>query len=289
MNRNTRTAIVLGAALLFASIAAFMVYRAVQQIPVREVEVAQVWTVVAARPIPVGTMLAADDLKRVAWPGRNPVVGASDDVEALTSRGVIVAIAENEPVTENKLAPMEAGAGLAPVIPQGMRAVSVRVNDVSAVAGFAIPGSRVDLLVTIEDPNGTQPITRAVVSNLEVLTAGTEFDQERSRREGTPIRTAVVTLLATPADAEKITLAASEGAVTLTLRNPLDIEPTETEGARLAALMGTPAPPPVVRPVQGRPRVVAAPPPPPPPRPYTVETIRAAQRSEEPVQEEPAR
>ncbi|MGE4054718.1 MAG: Flp pilus assembly protein CpaB [Vicinamibacterales bacterium] len=283
MNRNARTALVLGVALLFASVASFLVYRAVQQIPVREVEVAQVFTIVAARPITVGTMLTPDDLKRVPWPGRNQVEGANENIDDVVSRGVIVDIAENEPITENKLAPKEAGAGLAPVIPSGMRAVSVRVNDVIAVAGFAIPGSRVDLLVTIDDPNGGQPITRAVVSNIQVLTAGTEFDQERSRREGTPIRTAVVTLLATPADAEKITLATMEGRVTLTLRNPLDIDPTETEGARLAGLMGEPAPPPVVRPVQGRPRVVAPPPPPPPPKVYTVETIRAAQRREEPV------
>ena len=120
------------------------------------------------------------------------------------------------------------------------------------------------------------------MNNIEVLTAGSRFDQEASRAEGKPIQASVVTLLATPQDAEKISLAASEGQITLTLRNPLDVTPTQTQGARLASLLGNPSPPPIEKRVEGR-RVVQAVTPPAPPRIYTVEAIRAAKRSEEPV------
>ena len=282
MNRQTRTLIVVAVAVLVATAASFAMYRVIQRMPVREVEVASVPAVIAARNIPVGTMLVKEDLKIVAWPARSPIPGGFKAVDEVTNRGLITAVAENEPITEPKLAPLGAGAGLAPTIPAGMRAISVRVNEVIGVAGFVIPGSRVDLVVTVEDPTTKAPITKSVVNNIEVLTAGSRFDQESSRAEGKPIRANVVTLLATPPDAEKIGLAASEGSITLTLRNPLDVTPTETRGARLTSLLGNPSPPPVEKRVEGR-RVVQAIAPPPPPRIYTVEAIRAAKRSEEPV------
>jgi len=152
------------------------------------------------------------------------------------------------------------------------------------VAGFVLPGTRVDMLVTVEDPGtrGSQ-ITRAVVNNLEVLTAGTRYDNEAAQAEGKAIQSSVVTLLATPQDAEKIALAATEGRVMLTLRNPLDTLPTETNGVRLAGLLGTPAPPPVEKTVSGMKVRVAQKPvaPPQPTKPSTVEVFRAAKRSEE--------
>ena len=290
MNRRVRTLIVMSIAVLMAAAASFLVYRAVQRIPVREVEVTSVSAVVAARALPIGTLLAKEDVKVVPWPARSPMPGAFKTVDEVTNRGVISGLGENEPLTETKLAPVGAGAGLAPTIPTGMRAISVKVNEVIGVAGFVVPGSRVDLVVTVEDAQAKTTMTRAVVSNIEVLTAGSRFDQESARAEGKPIQATVVTLLATPQDAEKIGLASSEGRITLTLRNPLDTRPTETEGVRMANLLGTPAPPPVVRRVEGR-RVVVPPPPPPaapaapppPPKIYTVEAIRAAKRTEEPV------
>src|SRR5688572_7016546 len=117
-------------------------------------------------------------------------------------------------------------------------------------------------------------MTRVVVSNVQVLAAGRAYDQEKARQEGKPIPTGVVTVLVTPEDAEKITLAAGEGKITLTLRNPLDQAPTVTPGIRRAALLGAPAPAPVKKVVEGRAIVRAATPPAPaaPPR-YTVETI----------------
>jgi pilus assembly protein CpaB len=283
MNRRTRTLIVMTVAIVLASVASFVMYRAVQRIPVREVEVAHVNAVVAKQAIPVGTMITSDMVKIIPWPGRNAVPGAFTSADKVVKRGVISAIAENEPIVEGKLAPVGAGAGLAPTIPAGMRAVSVKVNEVVGVAGFVVPGSRVDLVVTVDDPSTKSVVTRSIVSNIEVLTAGTRFDQEKARADGKPIPTSVVTLLATPQDAEKITLATAQGRTMLTLRNPLDTQPTDTQGIRLAGLMGSPAPPPVEKRVEGRRVVVPPPPPPPAPKIYTVEAIRAAKRTEEPV------
>lgn len=284
MNRNTRTLIVLVVAVLMASIAAYGVYLAEKSRPVREVEVARIQTVVATHALSVGTLVTKDDLKLVPWPAASPVPGSFTEVEKALNRGVIVAVSENEPLTESKLAPIGAGAGLPPTITEGMRALSVKVNEVIGVAGFVIPGTRVDVLVTVKRPDGTSQ-SRVVLSNVQVLTAGTRYDQERATKEGKPIPTSVVTLLLTPEDAEKMTLSSEEGRVMLALRNPLDTAPTKTEGARMTALLGEASAPPVKKMVDGRQIAKAAPKPLPPPAPkiYTVETIRAAKRSEEEV------
>lgn len=282
MNRGTRTVFVIAIALVTASLASFGVYRAIQRIPVREVEVASVYAVVASASLPVGTLVTQDHVKVVAWPARTQVQGAFTSVEQVVNRGVIQPIGENEPVTESKLAPLGAGGGLPPTIPPGMRAISVKVNEVIGVAGFVVPGSRVDVLVTIDETSGSRnSLSRVVVSNVQVLTAGTRFDQEQAREDGKPIPTTVVTLLATPEDAERITLASSEGKVMLTLRNPLDTLPTDTKGVRMANLTGAPAPPPVQKTVKGKKVMVAVEAP--APKAYTVEAIRAAKRSEEVV------
>jgi pilus assembly protein CpaB len=284
MNRNTRTLIVLAVALLMAGLASFGVYLAVRSMPVREIEVASAQAVVAARPMTLGTMLTKDDVKLVPWPAANQIPGGFVEIERVVNRGLIVSVAENEPLTEPKLAAVGAGAGLPPTITEGMRAVSIQVNEVVGVAGFVVPGTRVDVLVSIAAKDG-QPITKSVLSNVVVLTAGTRYDQDRATAEGKPIPTNVVTLLLTPEDAEKLVLASGNGRIMLTLRNPLDNAPTDTEGARLSQLLGEPSPPPVQKVVDGRSVVRAAPktPAPPPPKPYTVETIRAAKRSEEEV------
>lgn len=283
MDRRTRTILVVAIALVTASAASYGVYRAVMRIPVREVEVASVHAVVAGVHLPVGTLITKDQVKVVPWPSRNQVPGAFTSVEQVVNRGVIQALSENEPLTESKLAPLGAGGGLSPTIPAGMRAISVKVNEVVGVAGFVVPGSRVDVLVTVDDKGGRGGISRAVVSNIQVLTAGTRFDQEKAKADGKPIPTTVVTLLATPQDAERITLASTEGKVMLTLRNPLDTLPTDTQGVRLANLTGAPAPPPIEKTVKGRKVMAPRPAPAPVQKAYTVETIRAAKRGEEVV------
>jgi pilus assembly protein CpaB len=287
MHRNVRTLIVLAVAIVVATIATSGVYRAIQRMPVREVEVAHSYVVVASHPLLMGARLSASDLKLVAWPSRTPVEGAHAKAEEIVSRGVIAPVLENEPVTEAKLAPLEAGAGLPPTIPPGMRAISVRVNEVIGVAGFVIPGTHVDVFVTLKRQNQSDSETRIVVSNVQVLTAGTRYDQEKAK-SGEAMPSTVVTLLLSPQDAERTVLASSEGQVMLALRNPLDAALTSTTGTRTDGLFGAIARP-VARPVAPRPVVaeahlpVVAVPPPPPPQPYTVEAIRAAKRSNEQV------
>lgn len=285
MNRNTRTIIVLAVAVLMAGIASFGVYMAVRSMPVREVEIARTQAVVAARPLQVGMMVTKDDVKVVPWPAANPVPGSFTDIERVVNRGVIGSLSENEPLTETKLAAVGSGAGLPPTITEGMRAVSIKVNEVIGVAGFVVPGTRVDVLVTIRGTENRESQSRVVLSNVQVLTAGTRYDQERATAEGKPIPTSVVTLLLTPEDAEKLTLASEEGRIMLTLRNPLDTAATETEGTKFSALLGKPSAPPVKQQVAGRTvaRPAPKPVPPPPPKIYTVETIRAAKRTEEEV------
>jgi len=285
MTRGTRNLLVIVLAVAVAGLASFAVYRAVQHMPVREVEVAHDYAVVAVKSLPVGTLISKDDVTLAAWPARNPVQGGFAKLDDVVGRGVVVPVVENEPITESKLATREAGAGLPPTIKPGMRAISVKVNEVIGVAGFVVPGTHVDVVVSIGDQT-KDSVARVVVSNVEVLTAGTKIDQDKARKDGQPIPTTVVTLMVTPEDAEKIALAAAQGRIMLTLRNPLDVEPSKTTGIRLASLIGPPAPAPVEKSVKGRKVMVAQPavvppPPPPPPPVYTVETIRGAKRTEE--------
>ncbi|MGE3889213.1 MAG: Flp pilus assembly protein CpaB [Vicinamibacterales bacterium] len=281
MNRTNRTLIVFLLSVLVAGVASFFVYRAVQQIPVREVEVKSYQVAVASKALPVGTMLTPSDVRLVAWPASSPVAGGYTTVEEVVNRGLIASVVENEPLTSAKVAEAAAGAGLPPTITAGMRAISVKVNEVIGVAGFVVPGTRVDVVVTLARQEDS--VSRVVVTNVQVLAAGTRYDQEQAR-DGKPLPSTVVTLLVTPQDAERIALASAEGQIMLTLRNPLDTEPTETKGTRMAALMGAPEPPPVTRVVRGVPRAVPPPAPAPAPPPvYAVETIRAAKRTQEVV------
>ena len=279
MNRGVRTAVVLVVALVMATLASYALYLAIQQMPVREVEVNSVPIVVATQDLPVGTLITVDHLKTVSWPASSPVSGGFASPEEITDRGLIASVIINEPLTETKLAPREAGAGLPPSIPLGMRAISIRVNDVIGVAGFVVPGTRVDVLATVSQGQ-RDSMSKVVVSNVQVLTAGTRYDLEQAR-SGEPMPSTVVTLMVTPDEAERISLAGTEGQLVLTLRNPLDTKPTETEGVRTAALMGPAPKPPVI--VQRTAARVALPAAPEPPKAYIVEAIRAGQRGNEEV------
>jgi pilus assembly protein CpaB len=288
MNRRTRTLIVLAVAISLASVAAFGVYRAIRNIPVRYVAIATKYAVVARQTVPVGAMLTKEQVMLVAWPADAPVPGGFEKVDDVVGRGVISPLVQNEPVSEAKLAPLNAGGGLPPTIPQGMRAMAVRVNDVIGVAGFTVPGTRVDVIVTVRSQK--ESVSRVVLNNVQVLTAGTRMDQEKSKDGQAIPNTTVVTLLLTPHDAERLALAQTDGTIVLALRNPLDTDPTDTTGARMSALLnsssGAAEPKPVERPVVAssggtpRPKAAAPAPPPPPLPPYTVETIRGAQRTD---------
>ncbi len=256
MNRGVRALLVLLIALVMAGVASYMVYPGIQRIPVREVEIESEPVVVAAKALPVGALIGPNDVKLTEWPRKSPLTGAFAKAEDVVGRGLLAPVLENEPVTTAKLAPRESGAGLAPTIPIGMRAIGVKVNEVIGVAGFVIPGAHVDVVATVDVKGETR--TRTVVSNLQVLATGTRYDQQETK-DGKAIPSTVVTLLATPEDAERVALASTDARLLLVLRNPLDIAPTVTPGVQLAALMGPPAPPPVEKAYKGRTMVVAAP------------------------------
>jgi pilus assembly protein CpaB len=238
----------------------------------------------------IGTRLTADDLKLVGWPSKTPLAGSFRRIEDAVNRGLVAPVAENEPITDVKLAPRHAGAGLSPAIPNGMRAISVKVNEVIGVAGFVVPGTRVDVVATVRRP--TDARARVIVSNVQVLTAGTRYDQEKVK-DAKPIPSTVVTLVVAPAQAEKIALASAEGQLTLMLRNPLDVAETTTSGASLGRLVddepphaiATTAPAAAPARVAAPKAVVAALPKPAvvaeQPHVYKVEAIRAGKRTEE--------
>jgi pilus assembly protein CpaB len=288
MNRRTRHVVVLMIAIVTASIASLGVYRTMSHLPAQRIEAVKS-VVVAARPMVIGTEITAKDVKLVSWPSGSMVPGAITDIQAAVNRGLLTGVLENEPLTTNKLAAVDAGGGLSPAIPTGMRAISVKVNDVIGVAGFIVPGSRVDVVVTIRRPNDS--MTRTAASNVQVLTAGTRKDQENPGADDSRLGDkgeTVVTLMVTPNEAERIALAQTEGQIMLVLRNPLDTESTLSAGTRTAALLGAeePAPAPAVR--APAPRRQAPPPPapvvatpPPAPAPRMVEAIRAAKRTDE--------
>src|SRR5436190_9189921 len=130
MNRTTRTIVVVAIAVAVAALASFGVYRAIQQMPVREVEVRSLYQVVAVRDMDMGTLITANDVKLVPWPASSPLANGFTTTDKVVNRGLIGAVVANEPLTESKLAPLEAGAGLPPSITEGMRALSIRVNEV---------------------------------------------------------------------------------------------------------------------------------------------------------------
>jgi pilus assembly protein CpaB len=216
---------------------AYGTYSYLQNTPVRTVQMATRQVVVANTDLQLGAELRPDDLKAVEWPAAAVPVGAFNRPADLVGRGLIVPVVQNEPILDAKLAPKEAGVGLPPAIPNGMRAVSVRVNEVIGVAGYVLPGTRVDVLATATPTEQrSDTTTKLVLANVQVLTAGTKMEQPNDK--GKPMPVTVVTLLVTPEQSERLTLASTEGKIQLALRNPLDPTAPATPGVRPAALLG---------------------------------------------------
>jgi pilus assembly protein CpaB len=236
---------------------------------------------VAARDLPIGTLLKNEDLKLVEWSGTPPAYAIIKSGEAV-GRGVIANIYAGEPLNPARLAATGAGGGLAATIPQGKRAVAVRVNDIVGVAGFVSPGMRVDLLASGNPPdsaaNTIGTVTRTVLQNIEVLSAGQNIQKDA---EGKPVAVQVVNLLVTPEEAEKLSLASSDAKIQLVLRNPLDTETTKPPGTALAYILQGSAPEkPQPKPAARR----AAPRPPAPPAQPTVEIITGSRKGAGPSQ-----
>jgi len=272
-----RIFIVLGVAIGLGGTFALATYRYIQNRPVREIALPTTPVVVAAADLGLGSELRREDLRVIAWPTDALPAGSFSDVQAIIGRGLVQKLAQNEAILPGKLAPVGAGSGLPPVIPEGMRALSVRVNDVIGVAGYVLPGTRVDVVATVNPTSQQTDITsKVVLTNVLVLAAGTRI--ERDAEQNKPISVSVVTLLVGPSDAERLALASTEGKIQLALRNPLDTTAPPTPGIRPAALLGyAPPRPPALR---------AAARPVPPPPPPTVEIIRGDKRAQEVLHQE---
>lgn len=244
--------------------------------------------VIAARPLPVGVSIKPADVKVNKIPAAQFPKGAFSKIEEVIDRPVVSNILAEEPVLEGRLAVRGSGMGLAPVIPIGMRAVSVRVNEVVGVAGFVLPGMRVDVLVTGRPPDqGTTTVTSTVLQNILVLSAGTTMQADA---RGQAINAPTVTLLVSPDQAETLTLAGTEGHIQLVLRNGSDQSIEKTSGRDLGELYGLrarrkpaedTAPRPRPRPVAKA--IVAAPTPVLPPPPDEVIVIRGNTKTVETV------
>ena len=283
---RTRIFMVLALAIGLGGVFAYGTYQYIENIPTptgSSVETRPV--VVAATALDVGAELRADDLRVIEWPASAVPAGAFPTVKELIGRGVVIPITVNEPILPPKLASTEAGAGLPPAIPEGFRALSVRVNEVIGVAGYVLPGTRVDVVATVSPTNQPDQMTsKVILTNVQVLAAGTKI--ERDLENDKPVAVSVVTLLVDPVEAERLTLASTEGKIQLALRNPLDKSKPETPGVRPAGLIGQAAL--VSRaPSTPRARVVPAPKPVAAPAPSpTIEIIRGDKRAQEVVREE---
>src|SRR5438128_1404066 len=224
---------------------ALATYNYMQKLPARTVTIPTKAVVVAASDLDIGTELRRDDIRLIQWPSNALPANVLTSPEEAIGRGLILPVIQNEPILPNKLASKDAGAGLPPAIPPGLRAISVRVNEVIGVAGYVLPGTRVDVVATVNPGDQRREITsKVILTNVQVLAAGTKIDRETDKNKPMPV--SVVTLLVNPDEAERLTLASSEGKIQLALRNPLDKETPLTRGIRPAALIGASAAAPAV-------------------------------------------
>ena len=262
---------------------AYGTYSYMQNVQVQTVALPTRPVVVAATDLELGAELRPDDVRVVEWPASAMPMGAFSNPEEVLGRGLVMPVIQNEPLLPMKLAGKEAGFGLPVVIPEGKRAVSVRVNEVIGVAGYVLPGTKVDVLATVNPTERQSDMTtKLVLSNVQVLAAGTKMEQDGE--QGKPMPVSVVTLLVTPEESERLTLGATEGKIQLALRNPLDKSVPETPGIKPAALLGAAAARPAARGTRSaRPvAAVATATPAPAPEP-TVEIIRGDKRQHEVV------
>jgi pilus assembly protein CpaB len=279
--RNKRFFVVLAGALIFGLLAAVSVTRYLSSAQAYTKNLNRV--AVAKVAIPVGTKIIPEQVMVVQFPSESTPDGAFETVEKLTGRVAVANIAPREPITEARLAPEGTAGGLSAVIPEGYRAMTVKVDDVVGISGFIMPGTLVDVVVVINpaENTGTQdPISKIVLQNIKVLANGQNIDKPESEREANSVK--AVTLLVTPEQAEKLALASSEGKLQLVMRNSIDQGDEQTKGINKRALLGgdraNPVPDPgslkseqpkqnprpMMRPVRVEPKPVAEAAPPPP-------------------------
>ena len=235
---------------------------------------AGVEVLVASKDLAVGSRITNDDLKFVRIPASAIPANAVRQKADVLERGVVQQISAGEFILPIKLAADKAGSGLPSLIPPGMRAVSVRVNEVVSVAGFVVPGPRVDVLLTGNPSGGGEQQTTTVLENVAVLAADKRLERNSA---GDPENSAVITLLVSPDDAQKLTLASSQGKIQLSLRNPLDTKAQDLALVGSNALYrGVPAPvhPPTTHKAKAVTVAPAA------PQVYSVEVIKGDKKEE---------
>ena len=226
--------------------------------------------VAATKPLQAGQIIKVDDLELIAWPAAHPIAGTFGRIDEVAGRSVLYPLDKGQPITERLLATTGSGAGLSSSIPEGMRAIALRSDEVMGVAGFIFPGSHVDVLVTYRMEKSPESVTLTVLQNAEVLAAG---QKNQPDPEGKPVTATVVTLLLTPEGAQRAVLASTQGAIHFVLRNGADkafvpefpLALSELSSAHKTADVATPS------------RVIAHPAKPQPP--IVVETIAGDKQS----------
>jgi pilus assembly protein CpaB len=243
-----------------ALVAALVVYSALKkrEREVQEAMVQSVNVVVAAHDLHIGSKLDPTAVKLTRWSRNSVPPGAFTDVSAVLGKYVKTPFVQNEPIVNGRLFTGVKTAGVMPLlIPPGMRAMSVPVDEVSDIAGFVLPGSHVDILVALQaQSTGNQPISKIVLQNVETLAVAQEIEQTKDE----PKVVKVVTLLVTPEEAERLVLASREGTLRLALRNYNDNKVVATNGVNVAQLLGGASAPPLMeRQAAAVPRVIARP------------------------------
>lgn len=226
--------------------------------------------VAAARSLDPGEVIRREDLTMIDWPKTHPLAGSFVKVDDVVGRAVLYPLSAGQPILDRQLAAAGAGIGLTGRIPSGMRAIALRSDEIVGVAGFLMPGTHVDVLVTYTDQEHPQPVTATVLQDVEVLAAGHQVQPDPA---GKPVSVDVVTLLLSPEAAEKATLASEKGTIHFVLRNGGDhvaAQATPVDLAQLAALPTT---------ATGAPVHVAEKPKKPAPKPWVVETMMGDKRS----------
>jgi pilus assembly protein CpaB len=269
MDRRLLT--VLGMSVVLALVVAAIFYQVSSHAQAKSPATATRDVVVATEMLPLGLAIKPNNVKVVKIPAEMVPKTGFAKVDDVLDRAVVSPIMQDEPLLEGRLAPRGSGMGLAPIIPTGMRAVAVRVNEIIGVAGFILPGMRVDVLVTGRPPTGsTGDVTTTVLQNITVLSANQQMQPDK----GQAINATVVNVLVTPEQAELLTLAGADGRVTLVLRNAIDqkVEPVPIhETSELYSGPHKPKPPvTTIARAPRPPQIVTPPPPPPPPAPVVV-------------------
>ncbi len=274
-----RIAIALAVALFVSAGATYIVYNRMRANQAAQRPATVKIVAGGANPLQAGAALTSENVTLIDWPANVPLTGSFSKVDDVIGRSLIYPVSPKQPILERDLAVAGSGIGLTVKIPEGMRAVSVRSNEIVGVAGFLYPGSHVDVLLTYRPEGSPAPITQTIMQNIEVLTAGQRIEPDP---QGKPETVNVVTMLLTPQDSEKLIMAYAQGSIQFVLRNGADKLTPEVKPVVATELFVGGKKPPELRQVATARRA---------PRPakvsdfYVVETIAGGKRSTERFEE----